>query len=115
MKDFGAHTTEQTQLLLQLFTHAPSSGISSSHSTSGTASSTSEIGVHPDFMPPCHRFKLIRDYLFQHRQALALDASYLEIAEHILLHDIRNSRLELEAGEWRGFLRICNEGLALFR
>jgi hypothetical protein len=115
MKDFDARTREETQLLLQLSTYAPSSSISNSHLTSGSGSSSSEIGVHPDFAPPCHRFETIRDYLFQHRQALALDALYFEIAEHILLYHVRNSGLELEADEWRGFLQICNEGLALFR
>lgn len=72
--------------------------------------------VEPRFKPGCARFDLIVDYLFRHRQELALDTLHFQIAEHVLYwYIVREGFISLTPTEWRGFLQHCCNENVLFR
>lgn len=70
---------------------------------------------YPRYTPPCPRHALIRQYLFENRQELALDTLYFEIPEHLLLAYIIRSGFEMQPWEFRGFLLGCQASGELFK
>ena len=57
----------------------------------------------------------VRELLICHRQELALDSLYFDIAEHMLLEYIHRLGLDIKPEWWRGFLLECERREELFK
>lgn len=57
----------------------------------------------------------VRELLIYHRQELALDSLYFDIAEHMLLEYIHRLGLDIKPEWWRGFLLACERRGELFK
>jgi hypothetical protein len=57
----------------------------------------------------------VRGLLIYHRQELALDSLYFDIAEHMLLEYIHRLGLDIKPEWWRGFLLECERREELFK
>jgi hypothetical protein len=57
----------------------------------------------------------IRELLIYHRQELALDSLYFDIAEHMLLQYIHRLGLDIKPEWWRGFLLECERRGEFFK
>lgn len=67
-------------------------------------------------LAPCPRFNEIQNFLFKNRLELALDSMDFPVPEHTLYNYIlERGGIQLDADEWRAFLRICRDKKNLFR
>jgi len=57
----------------------------------------------------------VRGLLIYHRQELAIDSLYFDIAEHMLLEYIHRLGLDIKPEWWRGFLLECERRGELFK
>ncbi len=57
----------------------------------------------------------IRELHIYHRQELALDTSYFDVAEHMLLEYIHRLGLNVKREWWRDFLLECERRGGLFK